>query len=101
MRFVFFFVAGPLNRGIAPCFCKRELHRFFKKLEALDFIDSLLGRFDGVKYDESLALCLQICLRDDIYNFAIFREQLRERFFQLINLDMFFQVADIYALYHG
>jgi hypothetical protein len=58
VRFVFFFVADPLNCGITPCFCKRELHGFFKKLEALDFIDSLLGRFDSVKYDESLALCL-------------------------------------------
>lgn len=90
MRFVFFFVAGLFNRGVTPCSCKRELHGFFEKLKALDFIDSLLGRFDSVKYDKRLALCFQVCLRDDIYNFAIFREQLCERFFQLIDLNMFF-----------
>jgi hypothetical protein len=57
VRFVFFCVSRSLDCGITPCFCKRELHGFFKKFEALDFLDSLLGRFDCVKYDECLALC--------------------------------------------
>lgn len=78
------------HRSITPCLCVIDHHRFFKELKAIDFVDSASGRVDTVKYDKRLSLRLQVRLRDDFDDGPIFRENLFECLFQLVDFNAFF-----------
>jgi len=77
------------------------LHRLIKKLETLHLLDRLLRALYTVEYDKRLAFCLQVRLCDDVDDLAILGEELGERFFQLGNFDVLFEVADVDAGGHG
>lgn len=91
-------ITAALDSSIGSGLRESELHRLLEELEALDFLDGLGGTVNAVEDDESLALGFQIRLCHNIDNFAIFREELSERFFQLIDLDALFEVTHIYAV---
>lgn len=85
----------PQHSSIASRFRIVQNHRFIKEVEAVDFVNRAGGGFHVVEHNERLALGLQIGLRDDLDNVAIFREDLVQSDLQLIDFDSLFQVADL------
>ena len=83
------------NRRIAPRLGEIQHHRLIKEVEPIDLINGIRSRLNAVEDDKCLALGLQIGLRDDVNDVAIFREDFLKRFFQLVDFDSFFEVADL------
>lgn len=90
-------VARPLHTRITPRLGKRQLHRLVEQLEALHLLNRLLRALHAVEHNERLALRLQVRLRDNVDDLAIFGEQLGQRFFELGDFDVLFEVADVDA----
>jgi hypothetical protein len=97
MRLKFVIITNPLHCCITSRFGESQLHRLLEQFETLHFINCLLGRLGAVKDYESLALCLQIGLGDDIHDFAILGEELCESFLQLVDFNTLLKVADIHT----
>jgi len=95
MTLKFLLVPHPLDRRIASCLSKRQLHWFLKELKALNLLDCLLSTLHTLKHYKSLSLCLQVCLCNYLDNLAIFGEELGESFFQLVDFNAFFEVTNI------
>jgi hypothetical protein len=91
------FISSTLDMSITPRLRKRQLHRLIKQLKTLNFIDGLLRTLNSIKYNKSLSLSLQVCLRDDVDDFSIFGKELRQGFLELIYLDALFEIADVDA----
>ncbi len=90
MGLEFFRVVLSSDYGIAPCLCKVKEHRFFEKFEALYLFDCALGGFDFVEHNEGLSFGLEVGLRNEIDDIAVLREDLRQCFLELIDLDSLF-----------
>jgi hypothetical protein len=88
-------ITASLHTRITSRLRKRQLHRLLKQLKPLYFIDRLLSALYRIKYNECLALGFQVRLCDDVDDFAIFAEELAECFFQLVDFDALFEVADV------
>ena len=61
----------------------------------MNLLDGSLGRFHLIEYYEGLALGLEVRLGDEIDDIAVFREDLRQRFFELVDFDPLLQVANL------
>lgn len=85
----------PQNCRIAPRFREIQHHRLIKELEPINLINGIRSRLNTIEDDKRLALGLQVSLRDDVDDVAIFREDFFKRFFQLVDFDSFFEVADL------
>lgn len=92
-------IRAPLtkHRSIAPRLRVIDDHGFLKELEAIDLVDGAGGGVDAVEDDKRLPLRLQVRLRDDLDDRAVFREDLVEGFLELVDFDAFFEVADLVA----
>jgi hypothetical protein len=77
----------PLNCRVALSLRIGQHHGLVKEIEAVDFVNSAGSGFDVVKDDEGLALGLEIGLCDDLYDGSIFREDLLQGGFQLVDFD--------------
>lgn len=98
MRVKLLSVARHPDSSIAPSTCERKLHWLLEELETLDIFDGVLRRFGIVKDDKGLALCLEICFRDDVNHISILREDCLQGFLENLWLDTLFEVADIDAV---
>ena len=76
MQLEFVVIAGALDGGIASGPGEGDLHGLIEQLETLDLFDGLKGGLGLFKYNEGLALGLQVGLRDNFENIAEFREKL-------------------------
>ena len=85
----------PQNRSVTPRLRIVQNHGLIEKVEAVDFIDRASGGFHVVEHNERLALGLQVGLRDDLDDVAIFREDLVQCDLQLVDFDSFFQVTNL------
>lgn len=85
-----FLCALFLHRCIAPRLRKFQTHLLAKQLEAIDFVDGLLGTGDGVEDDEGLAAALQTLFGDNVDDGAVFAEDFTEGVDQGGDLDAFF-----------
>jgi hypothetical protein len=94
-------IARSLNRSITPRLRKLQSHRLIKQIETLYLIDRLLRAFYAVENDESLAFGFEVCLCDDVNDFAVFGEEFCESFFELLDLDALFEVADVDSMKYG
>jgi hypothetical protein len=70
-------------------------HRFVEQIETLDFLDSVLCALRIVKYNESLALGLEILLCNNVYYISKFGEERAERIDKSIGFDALFEVLHI------
>lgn len=61
----------------------------------MDLLDGALGRFHIIEHDEGLALGLEVRLGDEIDDIAVFREDVRQGFFELVDFDPLLQVANL------
>lgn len=90
-------LGSPLahNRCIAPRLCEIQHHGFPQQIETVYLLDGARGGFDVVKHNKRLPFRLQVLLGDDVDDLAIFGEDRAERLLQLVDLDSFFEVADL------
>jgi hypothetical protein len=79
--------AFPLHCRIASGFRVVQDHWLVEDVEAVDFLDSASRGFNVVEDDEGLALGLEVRLCDNLYDGAIFRENLLQSLFQLVDFD--------------
>lgn len=70
-------------------------HRFVEQFETIDLVNRTCGRFDIVEDNECLTFRLQVGLGDDFEDVSIFREDLLQRFFELIDLDALLEISDL------
>lgn len=71
------------------------MHLLAEELEAIDFVNGVLGRLDLVKDDKGLTLSSEILPGDDVDDGAIFNKDFAEAFDQIRELDAFFEVFDL------
>lgn len=88
-------VAGALHRGVAPGAGPSDLHGLVKELEAVGFVNGLLGRLGVLEDDESLAFGFQVRLGDDVDDVAILGEDNLQRGLERLGLDALLEVAHI------
>ena len=88
-------VACALHRGVAPGAGPSNLHGLVKELEAVGFVDGLLGRLGVLEDDEGLALGLQVRLGDDFDDVAILGEDSLQRGLERLGLHALLEVAHI------
>ena len=74
MQLEFVVIAGALDGGIASGPGEGDLHGLIEQLETLDLFDGLKGGLGLFKYNEGLALGLQVRLGDDIDDVSILGE---------------------------
>lgn len=77
----------PLNCRITGCLRVVQNHGLLEEIEAIDILNSAGSGVDVVKDDEGLAFSFEVGLCDDLYNGAIFREDLLQGMLQLFDLD--------------
>lgn len=95
MRLQLILTPLPQNRRITPRPRIIQHHRLLKQLEPINLIDSIRSRLHIVKHDKRLSLSLHIRFRDYVDNGAVFREELRQGFFEVVDFDAFLEVADL------
>lgn len=83
------------DRRIAPRLRIIQHHRLLEQFEAIHLLDGASCRINRVKDNERLALGLQVFLGDYLDDGTIFLEDLLQSFFQLVDLDAFFKIADL------
>lgn len=83
------------DRRIAPRLRIIQHHRLLKQLEAIHLLNGASRCLDTVEDDKRLPLGLQVLLGDYLDDVAIFLEDLLQSFLQLVDLDAFFEVADL------
>src|SRR6266536_1157841 len=88
-------ITVPLHGRITPRLRKLQSHRFLKQFEPLHFIDRLLRTFYAVEDNECLALGFEVGFCDYVDDFAVFGEEFCESFFELVDFDALFEVADV------
>lgn len=85
----------PENSRIALRLRIVERHRLIEELEAVDLVDGARRGVDIVEHNERLALGFQVGLCDDLEDCAVLRENLFEGFFEMVDFDALFEVADL------
>lgn len=80
---------------IGSCLGELQANVLSEELEALKFIDRRLCTLNRVVHDKSLAFCLQILLRNDIDDVAVFGEHAMEHFDEFGDLCAIIEIADL------
>jgi len=91
----FLLCAFSVDRRIAFCLCKLAAHLLAEKIEAGEFVNSILRRLLAVVNYEGLAFALQALFRDNVDNVTIFGEDLAEGINKRFNLDPLIEVLDV------
>lgn len=87
--------ALPQYRSITATARIIKHHGFIEQVEAIDLVDCAGRGVDVVEDDKRLPFCAEVRLGDDFEDRAVFGEELFEGFFQLGDVDAFFEVADL------
>lgn len=98
MQLEFVVIAGALDGGIASGPGEGDLHGLIEQLETLDLFDGLKGGLGLFKYNEGLALGLQVRLGDDIDDVSILGEDGSQSGLQSFGLDALLEIPHVDAI---
>jgi hypothetical protein len=84
-----------LDRLVAVALCHRDLHLLAIHRKAAHFLDCIDTALSAIEHDKCLALALQAALGDDVENRAIGLEDGGKGFFESVDSDALFKIADL------